>query len=89
MRLLVNGGQPVIQIENADHDHRGELRLRHCFDDTQIELDITKGRDTLENLFKLWTRPVHLDTFEDDDGGNRTIVRWTYDGHEHSKTVLA
>lgn len=88
LRLLVNGGQPVIQIENADHEHRRELLMRHVFENQQIELDPTKGKDTLENLFKLWTRPVHIDTFEDDDGGARSLVRWTYDGKEHSKTVL-
>jgi len=88
LRLLVNGGQPVIQVENADHAHRGELRMRHVFEDQQIELDPTKGKDTLENLFKIWRRPVHIDTFEDDDNNNRSSVRWTFDGKEHTKTVL-
>jgi len=88
LRLLVNGGQPVIQIENADHGHRGELLLQHVWEDQQIELDPQKGQDTLENLFTIWTRPVHIDTFEEDEGGERQLIRWSYDGQEHSKALL-
>ena len=42
-----------------------------------VDLDLRYGRDTLRNIHKLWTRPVHLRTLID---AKERI--WSYDGQE-------
>jgi stage V sporulation protein R len=78
---LANGGQPVIEITEANHENRGELVLTHRFD--QQELDTGYATQTLEHLHKLWTRPVHIETVLE---GKPT--RLSYDGEKHESNVL-
>jgi len=84
---LANGGSPVIQIIDANHENRRELLLQHEHADR--ELNITKARATLENLFKIWTRPVHLLTIETDDNDvKQHDILMSFDGQDHSKSVV-
>jgi stage V sporulation protein R len=76
---LTNLGQPIIHVVDANYSNRGELYLRHRFEG--IPLDVEKARDTLKNLHRLWRRPVHIETMDDDRG--RLL---TYDGTEHKTT---
>ena len=75
---LTNGGQPLISITNADHEGRGELYLRHAYEG--IPLDIRFAQATLENLHRIWQRPVLIETVYKDkrilircDGGEAKI----------------
>ncbi len=61
---LTNFGQPFISVEDANYGNRGELYLRHRHESIDLRLDY--ARDTLRNLHKIWTRPVHLETVIDE-----------------------
>jgi len=74
---LTNFGQPFIAVVDGDLDHRGELLLKHRHEGVDLRLD--HARDTLENLYKVWTRPVHILTKVDAAG--RIL---TFNGREHS-----
>lgn len=73
---LTNFGQPVIHVEEANFKNRGELYLIHQHEG--IDLDITYARDTLQNIFKIWKRSVHLETKINDRG-----KLFTFDGKDH------
>jgi stage V sporulation protein R len=73
---LTNLGHPIIHVTEANYANRGELYLLHRYEG--IPLDVEKARDTLKNLHRLWRRPVHLETMDDDRG--RLL---SYDGTEH------
>ena len=46
-------------------------------------MDMDKARDTLKNLQRVWRRPVHIETVDDERG--RLL---SYDGVEHKSTRL-
>ncbi len=58
LRQLTNRGQPFIYVEDANFENRTELLLRHQHEG--VDLDLAQARDTLRNLYKVWTRPVSL-----------------------------
>ena len=60
---LSNFGQPYIYLESANYKNRGELYLKHRDEGVPLKLDA--ARDTLANLVKIWSRPVHLETSVD------------------------
>ena len=74
---LTNFGQPFIFAENANFKNRGELLLLHRHDG--VDLDQKWGRETLLNVFRIWSRPVHVRT--QIEGKPRL---WTHDGKEFS-----
>ena len=78
---LTNLGHPVITVVDANHANRGELYLKHRYE--SVGLDMEKAGDTLRNLHRIWRRPVHLETVDDDHG--RLL---SYDGSEHKSTRL-
>ncbi len=78
---LTNLGQPIINVTDANYANRGELYLQHRFEG--IPLDVEKARDTLKNLHRVWRRPVHIETVDDERG--RLL---SYDGVEHKSTRL-
>lgn len=57
---LTNFGQPIIQVENANFENRGELLLSHLYEGIEMQPDYM--RETLKNLQHIWTRPVNLAT---------------------------
>lgn len=57
---LTNFGQPFIYVEDANYNNRGELYLHHRHEGVDLKMDY--ARDTMRNLHKIWTRPVHLET---------------------------
>ena len=57
---LSNFGQPRIQVEDGNFGNRGELYLVHLYEGQPLHVE--HARATLENLFKVWGRPVHLET---------------------------
>ncbi len=61
---LTNFGQPFIYVEDANYNNRGEMYLRHRHEGVDLKMDY--ARDTMRNLHKIWTRPVHLETVIDE-----------------------
>lgn len=57
---LTNFGQPIIRIEDANFENRGELLLSHQHEGIDLEYD--KASDTLRNIHVIWRRPVHIYT---------------------------
>ncbi len=78
---MTNLGQPIIHVLDANYANRGELYLRHRYEG--VPLDADKARDTLKNLHRIWRRPVHIETMDDERG--RLL---SYDGSEHRSTRL-
>jgi stage V sporulation protein R len=62
---LTNVGQPWIEVTEGNHLNRGELVLTHRHAGVPLKLDW--ARATLENVGRLWKRPVHLETVIDDE----------------------
>ena len=56
--------QPTIEVSDANHLNRGELILAHRYEGVPLKMD--QAQETLENVHHLWKRPVHLETFLDD-----------------------
>jgi stage V sporulation protein R len=61
---LTNFGQPFIYLEDANYNNRGELYLKHRHEG--VDLQMNYARDTMRNLYKLWTRPIYVETIMDD-----------------------
>jgi stage V sporulation protein R len=61
---LTNFGQPIIQVENANFENRGELLLTHMFEGIEMQPDYM--RETLKNLQSIWGRPVCIATVQDE-----------------------
>ncbi len=61
---LTNHGQPIIRVEDANFENRGELLLTHMFEG--IEMQDNYMRETLRNLQAVWSRPVNLATVVDE-----------------------
>ncbi len=78
---LTNFGQPFIFVENANYLNRGELYLLHKHEG--IELQTDEAQDTLSQLFKIWKRPVHIETVADAEQ-----VLLSFNGEEHSHKEL-
>lgn len=68
---------PLIMVEDGDHKGKRELYLKHAYDG--IELDEEYRKKTMECIFYLWDRPVHLESVVDD----KKLV-FTFDGSNHS-----
>jgi stage V sporulation protein R len=81
VRSMDNFGYPYITVDDGDYRQNRELYLRHHFDGT--ELDIRYAEKTLQYLYTLWNRSVHLETVIDE-----RRVRLSYDGRRNSKTVI-
>jgi stage V sporulation protein R len=78
---LTNFGQPFIFAEDSNYLNRGELYLRHRHEGIDLKLD--EARDTLKNIYSIWTRPVHLETVIDE---TKTLL--SFDGEEHKETEI-
>ncbi|QKG83924.1 SpoVR family protein [Kroppenstedtia pulmonis] len=77
----VNGGYPYIVVEDGDYQDKGELYLRHRFE--EMELDIKYVEKTLPHVHALWGRPVHIETVVE----NRPVL-FTYNGKRCSRRFL-
>lgn len=77
---LTNFGRPIIVVQDGNYRNRGELYLKHVHEG--VDLDIPYARETLINLYRIWKRPVHLETVLQNrrrlltyDGGNQLEVQ--------------
>ncbi len=81
VRSMDNFGQPYITVDDGDYRQNRELYLRHHFDGTEI--DVRFAEKTLQYLYTLWNRSVHLETVIEEKR-----VRFSYDGRRNAKTVI-
>lgn len=77
----VNGGFPVIMVEDGDYLRNGELYLKHEYEG--VELDVKYLEKTLPYVYRLWGRNVHLETVLE----NRPVL-FTYDGKKPHRKFL-
>ena len=78
---LTNFGQPIIQIQDANFENRGELLLTHMYEGIDMQPDYMQ--QTLKNLQAIWQRPVNLATVMDQQG---KLVR--FDGQDYKEIAL-
>ncbi len=81
LTALTNCGQPYIYLEDANYQNRSELYLVHRH--FGFDLKVDRAFDTLKNLFKIWTRPVHLETILN---GKKVIL--SFDGRNATHKVV-
>ncbi|MBI2849088.1 MAG: SpoVR family protein [Chloroflexi bacterium] len=78
---MINQGFPYIVVEDGDFRHSRELYLKHYFDGRPLDVDYAEK--TLQHVYKLWGRTVHLETVVDD---RPTVL--IYDGTEIKRARL-
>lgn len=81
LNSLANFGRPTIVLDDGNFRNRGELHLTHDFAGVPLKLDY--ARATMENLYKFWTRPVHLETVSE---GKRKLL--SFNGSRHEEKVV-
>jgi len=78
---MTNFGYPYLVVDNGDYRGNRELYIKHLFEGQ--ELDLVYAEKTLQHVYLLWGRPVHLETvFE----GRKILL--SYDGERNSKSTL-
>jgi stage V sporulation protein R len=78
---LTNFGYPYLVIDNGDYRGNSELYIKHLFEGQ--ELDLIYAEKTLQHVYHLWGRPVHLETVYED---KRILI--SYDGERNTKSTL-
>ena len=79
---LTNMGHPHISVVDGNYENRGELLLRHRFDGVELRVDYAEA--TLQRMFSIWSRPVHLQT----QLGERLSIL-SYDGSTHTSRAIS
>jgi stage V sporulation protein R len=74
---MTNFGFPYIVVADGDYNRSRELYLKHQYENA--ELDSTYARKVLEYVYRLWGRPVHLETTAD---GEPVVMRYNGASHE-------
>lgn len=74
---MTNFGQPIIHVEDANFENRGELLLKHLHEGIDMQPDFMS--ETLKNVFKVWRRPVNLLTVMEN-----APQLFRFDGKEYS-----
>ena len=77
LQQLTNFGNPIIEVYDGNFKNRGELLLKHQHESNDLKNEFTL--ETLKNLFKIWGRPVHLETVVE-----KVRKRVCFDGQTHS-----
>jgi stage V sporulation protein R len=76
---LTNGGEPILELTDANYANRSELYLRHIHGGVDLRID--EARQTLHSLYAVWRRPVNLETQQ--EGKKRTF---SYDGQRDGES---
>lgn len=72
---MTNFGQPIISVENANHDNKGELLLSHLHEGMDLQPNFMEA--TMRSLFEIWKRPVLIHTVMDE-----VETTFRFDGNE-------
>ena len=75
---LTNFGQPFIYVRDGNFRNRSELLLHHKFEGTELRADY--AHEVLESIYRIWKRPVSLETMREEKG-----LLMSYDGVEHKE----
>ncbi|MEM8532950.1 MAG: SpoVR family protein [Chloroflexota bacterium] len=75
---LTNFGQPSIYVQDGNYNNRGEMYLTHRHEGVDLKMDY--ARETIRNIHKIWTRPIHLETIADE---KRRLI--SFDGSDFSE----
>ena len=75
LEALTNFGNPIINVVDGNYENRGELFLVHDWVGGDLQID--QAQLTLQSLYTMWKRPVHIQTIV--DGQGRLL---SYDGKE-------
>jgi stage V sporulation protein R len=78
---MTNFGTPYLVVDDGDYRGNRELYIKHMFEGQ--ELDMVYAEKTLQHVYTIWGRPVHLETVYE----NKRILL-SYDGERNSKTSL-
>jgi len=78
---LTNFGYPYLVVDNGDYRGNRELYIKHLYEGQ--ELDLVYAEKTLQYVYQLWGRPVHLETVYDDKH-----ILLSYDGERNTKSTL-
>jgi stage V sporulation protein R len=78
---MTNFGYPYLVVDNGDYHGNRELYIKHLFEGQ--ELDLVYAEKTLQHVYTLWGRTVHLETVYE---GKRIVL--SYDGERNSKSTL-
>jgi len=78
---MTNFGYPYLVVDNGDYRGNRELYIKHLFEGQ--ELDLVYAEKTLQYVYMLWGRPVHLETVYE---GKHIVL--SYDGERNSKSTL-
>jgi stage V sporulation protein R len=78
---LTNFGQPIIEVVDGNYKNSGQLYLIHRYEG--IDLDIPYAQETLQHLYRVWGRPVHIETVIEDKV--RMLFSHSSDGPERHK----
>lgn len=76
---LTNFGAPFIYVVDANYGNRGELLLRHRHEGVDLKIDY--AREVLKNLYKIWKRPVFVET----KVGDKMKI-YSFDGKDHKES---
>ncbi|MFM7316894.1 MAG: SpoVR family protein, partial [bacterium] len=79
---LTNFGQPVIHVIDGNYLNLSELYLQHKTIGS-LGLRMDYAQIALENLHKIWQKPVHIETM---DGESPILL--SFDGISHRETSL-
>lgn len=77
----INGGMPVLYVEDGDYNRNGELYIRHAYEGN--ELDLKYLDKTIPYLYQLWGRSCHLQTVLE----GRDVL-FSYDGKRTQRKFL-
>jgi stage V sporulation protein R len=78
---MTNFGHPYLVVDNGDYRGNRELYIKHLYEGQ--ELDVGYAEKTLQHVYTLWGRPVHLETVYE-----HKRILLTYDGERNSKSTL-
>jgi stage V sporulation protein R len=78
---MTNFSYPYLVVDNGDYRGNRELYIKHLFEGQ--ELDLNYAEKTLQHVYLLWGRPVHLETVYE---GKKILL--SYDGERNSKSTL-
>jgi stage V sporulation protein R len=82
LREFTNMGKPLITARDTNYNNSEELLLVHHYNDIGLNLD--KAKKTLERIFKMWGRPVHLKTYD----RKENEIKLSYNGNEHTREKI-
>ena len=77
LKQLTNIGQPIIKVIDGNFKNRGELLLHHFHDGDDLKYDYLL--ECIKNIYKIWTRPVHIETLVEN-----VKRRIAFDGNTHT-----